>query len=137
MGLGPIPVMAYVAIRLSDAFVVEQFDAIVTFLASFYTFVLFVGFYARHRDAELLHAARAEQAERAAKLLRKSEERFRLLGRATHDLIWDVDLRSRKVWWNDVLLTVYGYDPEKFSGHMDSWERWIHPDDRGRVTKNG
>lgn len=136
VGLGPIPIMAYVTIRLSEVFVVEQFDAVITFLASFYAFFLFAGFYSRHREAEVLHLARAEQAEQAAEILRITDERFKLLGRATHDLIWDVDLKLGRIWWNDALLTVYGYDPIKFCDDPDIWERWVHPDDRDRVKES-
>ncbi len=35
VGLSPVPIMAYVASRLSENFVVKHFDAVVTFLASF------------------------------------------------------------------------------------------------------
>lgn len=136
VGLSPVPIMAYVASRLSENFVVEHFDAVVTFLASFYAFVLFAGFFARHREAEVFQVAKAEQAERAAEILRISDERFRLLGRATHDLIWDIDIKTGEIWLNEALHTVYGYDPELIDDDPSIRERWVHPDDRERVNGN-
>jgi len=75
----------------------------------------------------------AEEAELGAEALRVSEERFRLLGLATRDLIWDADLKSRNIWWSDSLLDVYGYDPRNIGKDFSTWESWIHSDDRARV----
>jgi PAS domain S-box-containing protein len=62
--------------------------------------------------------------------LRKSEERFRLATRATNDAIWDIDLKTGTVSWNETYSALYGRPPET----SDSWQWWIdniHPDDRG------
>jgi PAS domain S-box-containing protein len=61
--------------------------------------------------------------------LRKSEERFRLATKATNDSIWDIDLKTGIVSWNDTYSTLYGRPPET----SDSWQWWIeniHPEDR-------
>jgi PAS domain S-box-containing protein len=64
--------------------------------------------------------------------LRLSEERFKLVSRATNDLIWDRDLTSTTVWVNDSFTTRLGY-PQ--SGDIDAalLTNGIHPDDRARV----
>jgi PAS domain S-box-containing protein len=61
--------------------------------------------------------------------LRTSEERFRLATRATNDSIWDIDLKTGIVSWNDTYSKIYGRPSET----SDSWQWWIeniHPEDR-------
>ena len=61
--------------------------------------------------------------------LRKSEERFRLAMKATNDSIWDIDLKTGIVSWNDTYANLYGRPSET----SDSWQWWIeniHPEDR-------
>lgn len=134
VSLGPLPLAGYIIAHLTDPVPIGTLDAIVTFLFSFYAFVLFFGLFTRHRDEEIQRGAMAEEAERTAAVLRVSEERFRLLGLATNDLIWDVDLKSGKVWWSETLRDTYGYDPQDPSNDMSAWESWIHPEDRDRVV---
>jgi PAS domain-containing protein len=96
----------------------QEVGAIVAFMISFFAFVIFVCHFTRHRDQEILRAGMAEEAERSTAMLRVSEERFRLLSRATNDLIWDADLKSGRIWWNDALLDNFGYDPKTFEDDM-------------------
>ena len=63
---------------------------------------------------------------------RRAEERYRLAFRATKDAIWDVDLATDELDWNEALQTAYGYDPET-RVTADWWLEHIHPDDRARV----
>jgi PAS domain S-box-containing protein len=61
--------------------------------------------------------------------LRKSEERFRLATKATNDAIWDMDLKTGTVSWNEAYSTLYGRPPEA-SGSWQWWIENIHPEDR-------
>jgi PAS domain S-box-containing protein len=65
--------------------------------------------------------------------LRTFRERYRLLARATNDIIWDWDLQTGDVQWNDALATILGYDPSTVSPPVEWWEERIHPDDREQV----
>lgn len=134
--LSPIPISAYVLGHPTTPVAIGVLDAIVTFLVSFFAFVLFVDVFTRNRDEEILSAARAEEADRTAAVLRVSEERFRLLGLATNDLVWDVDLKSGSIWWSDSLRDTYGYDPRAPSNDLSAWKTWIHPEDRDRVVES-
>ncbi len=65
--------------------------------------------------------------------LGQSEERFRLAVKATNDAIWDVDLVTGTVTWNDTYSTLY----ERPAETSDSWKWWsdrIHPEDRDRAV---
>lgn len=134
VGVSPIPFSAYVLGHLTDPAISGALDAIVTFLGSYFAFVIYVGVFTRNRDEEILSTARAEEANRTAAVLRVSEERFRLLGLATNDLVWDADLKSGQIWWSQSLLDTYGYDPQGLHNDLTAWEAWIHPEDRARVT---
>lgn len=86
-------------------------------------------------EREHLAAARAE-AEAA---LRLSEERFRLVARATSDAIYDWDLRTDAIWWNDEARVLFGESiapGDEPSGRRSGadWKARIHPDDRERVV---
>jgi PAS domain S-box-containing protein len=65
--------------------------------------------------------------------LRMGEERFRLLSKATNDVIWDWDLQTNRLWWNDGLEVQFGFAPSEVEPSIESWTRRIHPEDRGPV----
>ncbi len=74
---------------------------------------------------------RRKQVELA---LRESEERFRLVGQATQDYIWDWRRATNRVWRNEAFYEHFGPqapDEELF----DYWLQRVHPDDRERVLK--
>jgi PAS domain S-box-containing protein len=65
--------------------------------------------------------------------LRISEERFRLLTRATNDAIWDWDLVTNKTWHSEGFQKLFG-QPVDASSSIAEWSTRIHPDDRERVS---
>jgi diguanylate cyclase (GGDEF)-like protein/PAS domain S-box-containing protein len=64
----------------------------------------------------------------------EAEERFQLVARATNDAIWDWDLRTDALWWNDSITAVFGYPSEQVGHDGDWWKDRIHPADRERVV---
>ncbi|MEX1196248.1 MAG: response regulator [Pseudohongiellaceae bacterium] len=74
---------------------------------------------------------RADMEER----LRRSEERFRLLARATNDAIWDWDIVSDTRWWGMGFANLFGYEHGEILPNEESWTRLVHPDDRDEVTR--
>jgi PAS domain S-box-containing protein len=83
----------------------------------------------------LIGGAAVEITERvlAEQSLRKSEERFQLATRATNDAIWDWDLLTGTVWWNQNVETLFRYHPDEVSKDISFWYDRIHPEDRERV----
>lgn len=65
--------------------------------------------------------------------LRISEERFKLIAMATNDVVWDCDFVNNTMWWNDNLLSVFGYDPKTVPPDPTYWTQNIHEGDRARV----
>ena len=74
---------------------------------------------------------------RGEEALRKSEERFNLLTRATNDAVWDLDLLKEELWWSEEFDKLFGYNLNK--DQSVKWEFWcgqIHPEERERVVAN-
>ncbi|CAA9459364.1 MAG: diguanylate cyclase/phosphodiesterase (GGDEF & EAL domains) with PAS/PAC sensor(s) [uncultured Rubrobacteraceae bacterium] len=64
--------------------------------------------------------------------LARSEERFRLVARATSEGIMDTDLRNNTLEWGGAAESLFGYGPNE-PRSMEWWKDLIHPDDRDRV----
>jgi PAS domain S-box-containing protein len=73
-----------------------------------------------------------EQRE-SERLLRLSEERFRLLARATSDAAWDWDLVTDALWWGDGFESLFGFSRAEVEPTIASWTSRIHPDDLERA----
>jgi two-component system, sensor histidine kinase and response regulator len=71
-----------------------------------------------------------KQAEEA---IRESNERFRIVTKATNDAVWDWDLKTNKVWCSEGVLTLFGYLLEKDEADPAWWLERIHPEDRAAV----
>lgn len=69
----------------------------------------------------------------AQEKVRESEERFKLIARATADAIWDWDLLTDSLWWGDGVENLFGFAPAELEPDSRSWTTRIHPDDKERI----
>jgi PAS domain S-box-containing protein len=74
------------------------------------------------------HQRKALAAERA------SEERFRLLAKATNDAIWDWDLATNTLWWNEGFERLFGYRRDEVDPTVESWYQGVHPEDKDQIV---
>lgn len=89
-------------------------------------------FYGHKLSQQALTTAREKEAHLRA--VRASEERFQIVARATNDVVWDWDLISDRLWWNQGVQMFFHY-PEEEVGPGVSWRfEHIHPEDRERVV---
>ncbi len=74
---------------------------------------------------------------RAEEALRKSEERFNLLTRATNDAVWDLDLVNEELWWSEEFNKLFGHKVyNNQSIKLGFWSEKIHPEEREKVIEN-
>jgi PAS domain S-box-containing protein len=64
---------------------------------------------------------------------KRQENRFRLLTEATNDVIWDADLTTGCLWWNDNYKKQFGYADAEADARL-SWYGRMHPEDAPRVA---
>ena len=55
------------------------------------------------------------------------------MARATNDVIWDWDIRTSALVWNDAVETVFGHRQNEIHPEVKWWYDHIHPEDRDRV----
>jgi two-component system, cell cycle sensor histidine kinase and response regulator CckA len=70
------------------------------------------------------------KAERA---VRSTDERFKFVARATTDVIWDWDVKTNAVVWNDSVQSVFGHRQNEIYPEIQWWYDHLHPEDRDRV----
>lgn len=71
----------------------------------------------------------------AQKKLRISEERYELAALATEDIIWDWDLLTDKIQWNQAMAKTQKHNLSNLVTEADWWKEHIHPEDRERVVE--
>lgn len=74
-----------------------------------------------------------QQYAAALRAVEESEARFRLVSRATNDVVWDWSMPDDRVWWNDAVQSVFGHARAAMAGSVDGWIRHVHEDDRDRI----
>ncbi|WP_025597423.1 PAS domain-containing protein [Burkholderia sp. WSM2230] len=66
-------------------------------------------------------------------LQREAEIRLELALRATDDAIWDWDVHTNRMRWNEAMLRCYGYAAEGVGETPAWWLERIHAEDRSRI----
>ena len=66
----------------------------------------------------------------AERNLIESQQRLALATQSLQMGIWDWDLTTGAMIWNDEMFALYGIRAENFTGDVSSWQNGVHPDDR-------
>lgn len=90
---------------------------------------------ARNKLKELNEALESK-VEQRTKALSESEERFRLITKATNDALWDWNFSDDTLWLSNTFYSMFGYKKEKDIVNRSFWIRKIHPDDKKRITES-
>ncbi|MBR8834528.1 MAG: GAF domain-containing protein [Stigonema ocellatum SAG 48.90 = DSM 106950] len=80
--------------------------------------------------------ATAIERQRVEDAFRESEERFEIIARATNNAVWDWNLLTNQVWWNEGVYTLFGYWAEEVGNHINWWFECIHPENRQRIISD-
>ncbi|HWC96490.1 MAG TPA: PAS domain S-box protein [Candidatus Sulfopaludibacter sp.] len=75
-----------------------------------------------------LHGSESRLSE-----LSEAEERLALMAAATGDAVWDYDLDTHTVWWNEVHEKLYGRNGSA-AASPDWWIERIHPEDQAAAV---
>ncbi|HXX93342.1 MAG TPA: PAS domain S-box protein, partial [Planctomycetota bacterium] len=73
------------------------------------------------------------ERERAEAALRESEERYRLVARASDTGIWDWEVTTNRVYFSPIWKRQIGYDDAELPSRFEEWEKRLHPEDRDRI----
>ncbi len=101
----------------------------------YWSLITFPGFDESGKVAYVIH--QVEDITRKIKteqILLESEDRYQLISRATNDAIWDWNLETDYVWWNEGVKTIFGYAQNEIDNTAKWWYEHIHPEDRERVV---
>ncbi len=77
-----------------------------------------------------------EEKRLAAEKLMISNERYKLVTKATQDIIWDWDLETNELSRDKSFEKILGFPFDATTVNSASWEAYIHPEDKERVIKS-
>ena len=81
----------------------------------------------------LRNASERLRLENAERSLRQSEERLRIVAKATNDVVWEWDMQDNRVWFSENFQAAFGHTESQSGMTSEEWFDFIHPDDKGRV----
>ena len=87
-------------------------------------------------ERALAEAELKRDHERAYRALRQSEERLSCVLLATNDAVYDWNLETNEIWWNNGLEILFGYNPRMDAVHFQRWKGAIHEEDRAAVMQS-
>jgi len=67
--------------------------------------------------------------------LQKALNRYNILAKATSDTVWDWDMHTQMMRYNEGITTMFGYEKSVVENIPDWWKQNIHPDDLGTVSE--
>ncbi|MBI5858124.1 MAG: PAS domain S-box protein [Sphingobacteriales bacterium] len=72
--------------------------------------------------------------KKAEEKIKESLDRYDILAKATHDAIWDWDIKNNTVMYNTGMKKMFGYTTNEILNAVDWWRNNIHPEDDNRVA---
>ena len=76
------------------------------------------------------------ERKRSEKALEDSLQKFRSLTKVTSDCIWDWDLTTNELWWDEGMESMFGFPLDSLEPTSGSWTARIHPEDLRRVENS-
>lgn len=76
------------------------------------------------------------EQKKVQKEINETNERFKLITKATNDALWDWDLDTNMIWRNEGFKDLFGYKNDEIEKGIESWIERIADNDRNRI-KNG
>jgi two-component system sensor histidine kinase UhpB len=76
------------------------------------------------------------ERKRTQEKLRKSNELYEFVNKATMDTIWEWDFENNKGNWGDGFVTTFGYSKDQLTFDRSWLEIYIHPEDMLAIQKS-
>jgi len=93
-----------------------------------------LGSYLQNGERLFLGLARdISERERSEELVREASRRLELATRSGGLGVWDLDVATNTLVWNDRMFELYGVSRDDFDGGRAVWSDRLHPEDRDRV----
>ncbi|MCX6247608.1 MAG: PAS domain S-box protein [Bacteroidetes bacterium] len=73
--------------------------------------------------------------KRSEQELERMVDRFNLAVRSGNMGVWEWDVRTNQVLWDDKMLELYGIEREEFNDTHQNWVDFLHADDVGRMKE--
>ena len=93
-------------------------------------FVHIEGVVAGNGSQFLINVVDITERKKTENALHQTSTRLALATRAGGVGVWDFDIVSNRLEWDDHMFALYGADKKKFNHLYTFWVAWIHPDDR-------
>ena len=85
------------------------------------------GFYGSHHDIT--------ERKKAEEMLMEITGRLRLATSAAKAGVWDWNIQTNEMIWDDRMLELYGLTHDIFPGGVEAWEQGLHPDDSSKAIE--
>lgn len=73
------------------------------------------------------------EQKKAQEALHISNQRYELASKATSDIIWDMDLKTKTIYWGEGFRKLFGHTFIDEISDSEAWMRLIHPLDMERI----
>lgn len=67
--------------------------------------------------------------------LDSTNKRLMIAKEASQIGVWEFNVKSKKLIWDEQMFMLYQQDPNKFSGTASEWQESLHPEDREAVLQ--
>jgi two-component system sensor histidine kinase UhpB len=71
--------------------------------------------------------------EKARNEQEEALQRYKVLGMATNDAVWDLNFKTGECYTNRTLQEIFGYTADELTDNNIWWRENMHPDDKERV----
>lgn len=76
------------------------------------------------------------EQKKAQEALQISNQRYELASKATSDIIWDMDLTTKTIYWGEGFRKLFGHTFIDEISDSEAWMRLIHPLDVERIQES-
>ncbi len=75
------------------------------------------------------------ERKRAEDRLRETTQRLRLAMTSGGIGVWDLDIQTNALIWDDRMFELYGISKDAFSNGFEAWKKSLHPEDCAEATE--